>query len=232
MADIFQEVEEDVRRERAQQLWKRYAPIVIGVALVIVLAVAGVTGWRQYVASQHAQASDRFNAALMQAAAGDRAGAIAALGELAQDAREPYGSLARLRQAALMAEAGDRAAAATFADAASRSEDPLIRDYAELMAIVQTISTDPPATVIARLEPHAADGRPWRALARDYLAFVAWKSGDVARARQVWETIRNDEQAAPSQKARAAELLAATAPAGGDNASGGSASGDNKDSQK
>lgn len=220
MADIFQEVEEDVRRERAQKLWKRYAPLVLGIAVAIVLGVGGVSGWRHYVANERAAASDRFNLALGQAAAGDRAGAIAALGELAQEAREPYGTLARLRQAALMAEAGDKAAAATFADAAARADDPLIRDYAELMGIVQTIGTEPADAVIARLEPHAAAERPWRALARDYLAFVAWQKGDVARARQVWEEIRQDERAAPSQKARAAELLAATASASDDKTTG------------
>jgi len=116
-----------------------------------------------------------------------------------------------------MAEAGDKAAAATFADAAAKADDPLVREYAELMAIVQTINTEPADAVIAKLEPLVADGKPWRALARDYLAFLAYKKGDVARARQVWEDIRKDEQAAPSQKARALELLTVTAAAAGEN---------------
>lgn len=214
MADIFQEVEEDVRRERAEKLWKRFAPLVLGVAVALVLAVGGVTAWRQYVASERAASSDRFNVALGQAASGDSAGGIAALGALAQDAREPYATLARLRQAALMAEAGDKSAAFAFADAAAKATDPLVRDYAELMAVVQSINTDPADAVIAKLEPLAAPGKPWRALARDYLAFLAYKKGDVATARKVWEEIRTDEQAAPSQKARALELLTATAPAG------------------
>lgn len=217
MADIFQEVEEDVRRERAEKLWKRIAPLVLAIAIALVLAVGGVTAWRQYVASERAESSNRFNAALGQAASGDRAGAIAALGALGQEAREPYATLARMRQAALMAEAGDKAAAATFADAAAKADDPLVREYAELMAIVQTINTEPADAVIAKLEPLAADGKPWRALARDYLAFLAYKKGDVARARQVWEDIRKDEQAAPSQKARALELLTVTAAAAGEN---------------
>ncbi|MDF3075969.1 MAG: tetratricopeptide repeat protein, partial [Alphaproteobacteria bacterium] len=144
-------------------------------------------------------------------------GAIAALGTLAQEAREPYATLARLRQAALMAEAGDKAAAATFADAAAKSEDPLVKEYAELMAVVQSIGTESPDAVISRLEPMAGAGKTWRNLARDYLGFVAFKKGDLPLARRVWDEILKDDHAAPSQKARANELLTATAPAASDN---------------
>jgi len=217
VADIFQEVEEDVRRERAEKLWKRFAPLVLGVAVAIVLVVAGVTGWRHYVASERAESSDKFNAAVAQAIAGDRTGAVAALGTLAQKSREPYATLARLRQAALLAEGGDKAAAATFADAAAKADDPLVKQYAELMSVVQGIGSEDPDAVISRLEPMAADGRPWRNLARDYLAFVAFKKGDIALARRNWEAIVQDEQSAPSQKGRATELLTVTSNAASEN---------------
>ena len=217
MADIFQEVEEDVRRERAEKLWKRFAPLVLAITIALVAAVGGVTAWRQYVASERAESSDKFNAAIALAAAGDTAGASAALGALAQDAREPYATLARLRLGALRAETGDNAAAATFADAAAKATDPLIKEYAELMAVVQTIGKESPDAVISRLEPMTAAARPWRNLARDYLAFVAFKKGDLPLARRVWDEIVKDEQAAPSQKARATELLTATASAAGEN---------------
>lgn len=214
MADIFQEIEEDVRRERFERLWKRYAPIIIGVVLVIVVGVAGVTGWRAYVSSERLESSDRFNAALAKADAGDREAAITEFAVLAGDAREPYATLARLREAGLRAENGDKqAAAAAFTQAANATDDPLMREYAELMAVVETIDSSAPDEVIARLEPFTAAGRLWRALARDYLAFVAYKKGDLARARQVWDEISKDDQSAPAQRARANELLAATAAA-------------------
>ena len=217
VADIFQEVEEDVRRERAEKLWKRIAPLVLAITIALVAGVGGVTAWRQYVASERAESSDKFNAAAAQAETGNRAGAIAALGALAQDAREPYATLARLRLAAIRAETGDSTASATFADAAAKAEDPLIKEYAELMSVVQAIGKESPDAVISRLEPMTAAARPWRNLARDYLGFVAFKKGDLPLARRVWDEIVKDEQAAPSQKARANELLTATAPAASDN---------------
>ena len=47
MSDIFQEVDEEVRRERLEQLWKRYGIYIIA-AVLLVLACVG--GWRGSVA--------------------------------------------------------------------------------------------------------------------------------------------------------------------------------------
>lgn len=40
MSDIFQEVEEDVRRERYEKLWKKYGNYIIALAVLIVAGVA------------------------------------------------------------------------------------------------------------------------------------------------------------------------------------------------
>ena len=45
MADIFQEVDEEVRREQLKKLWERYANYVYAAAILV---VAGVGGWRGY----------------------------------------------------------------------------------------------------------------------------------------------------------------------------------------
>ena len=45
MADIFHEVDEEVRRERLQRLWDRYSIFIIALSVLI---VAGVGAWRGY----------------------------------------------------------------------------------------------------------------------------------------------------------------------------------------
>ena len=45
VADIFQEVDEEVRREQLKKLWDRYGYLLIALC---VLMVAGVGGWRGY----------------------------------------------------------------------------------------------------------------------------------------------------------------------------------------
>ena len=41
MSDIFQEVDEEVRRDKAAEFWKKYQNLIIGAAVLIVLATAG-----------------------------------------------------------------------------------------------------------------------------------------------------------------------------------------------
>ena len=68
MSDIIQEVEEDVRRERYEQLWKKYGNYVIAAAAVLVLAVGGWQAWTAYDNNQRQAVSEQYEAA--QKAAG------------------------------------------------------------------------------------------------------------------------------------------------------------------
>ena len=45
MADIFNEVDEAVRRERLEKIWQRYGTWIVAGAVLIVAAVGG---WRGY----------------------------------------------------------------------------------------------------------------------------------------------------------------------------------------
>ena len=210
MADIFQEVDDEVRQDKLNQAWKKYAPLLIGLAVAIVLATAAFTGYRQYVASERLKASDALIAAMTQAAT-DRPGAIKALDILAADAREPYATLAKLRAAALRGESGDsKGAAAGYADVARTTEDKDLRELANVLSAVHEASSVAPDAAIARLKPLADSGSPWRNVAREYLAYVTFKKGDVGAARTIWEQIRADAEASEPLKARAAELLSAT----------------------
>ena len=52
MADIFREVEEDIRRDRLQQLWDKYGIYLIGLVVGIIALTSLVVGWRAYTQSQ------------------------------------------------------------------------------------------------------------------------------------------------------------------------------------
>ena len=64
MSDIFQEVDEEVRRERLMQLWKRYGNFVIAAAIVLVLGVGGWRGYQWWEAKKAAEAGGAFNSAV------------------------------------------------------------------------------------------------------------------------------------------------------------------------
>ena len=49
---LFREVDEEVRAERFQKLWKQYGAYVAGAAIGVVLAVAGINGWQYWKTKQ------------------------------------------------------------------------------------------------------------------------------------------------------------------------------------
>ena len=74
MVDIFREVDEEVRQQRYRELWQKYGAYVIGLAVVVILLVAGYQGWISHQDSTRAEASDRY-IALMEARRSDPEGA-------------------------------------------------------------------------------------------------------------------------------------------------------------
>src|SRR3954469_22991311 len=71
LSDIFQEVEEDVRRERYEQIWKDYGNYIMVAAALLVLAVAGYQAWRNYDLSQRQKTSDQYRVAMQSAQTGN-----------------------------------------------------------------------------------------------------------------------------------------------------------------
>ena len=65
MADIFQEVDEEVRREQLKKLWERYQNYVIAVAVVILLAVGGWRAYDYWETKKAAEAGTAFELSLI-----------------------------------------------------------------------------------------------------------------------------------------------------------------------
>ncbi len=61
MADIFQEIEDDLKHEQYQRLWKRYGNWLIVIAVLIVLGTAAFVFIREHRQTQRVEASAAYN---------------------------------------------------------------------------------------------------------------------------------------------------------------------------
>lgn len=211
MPDLVDEVDEELRAERAQRLAQRYGGLLTGVALLVVAGVAGWEGWRWYEAREAGRAAESFLAAAESASGegADPATTAARFAAVAQDAPAGYRTLARLRAAALLAEAGDVTAALAAWDALAKDggADQLYRDLATVMWGLHAVDSVDPGEIEARLAPLAADGAPWRASAREVLALAALKRGNNEEARRALEALLADAAAPAGLRERAGRLL-------------------------
>ena len=211
MADIFREVDEDLRRENLEKLWKKYGKIISALVVLVILAVGGVQAWNAYDLQRREEQSDRFAAALATAQAGDAAGAAAALAELGEVGAGGYAGLAALERARLLAEAGDVDGAAALWDriAADSALGPGFRDVATLLSVLHRIDTADRAALRQRLEPLAGDGMAFRGSAWELMAVLALRAGDKAGAAELYAKISDDRELPAGLRARAAQMLAA-----------------------
>src|SRR5690349_16774661 len=101
MSDIFQEVDEEVRRDKAVEFWTKYQNVILAVALIIVLATGGYRFWRYYELQQAEAAGAEFQDALRLDSEGKTDEAQAALVRLQKTAPRGYANLSRFVDAAL-----------------------------------------------------------------------------------------------------------------------------------
>jgi hypothetical protein len=213
VSDIFEEVDEELRAERAQKLLKRYGVYLVLAMLLVLLAVAGWQAWKWYEAKVNARIAKEFLTALEGAAspAGDaRKAALLQLAAVANDSNAGYRTLGRLREAALKADTGDAAGAeALWTQVASDgSANPLLRDVAVLQSVLHRIDHGDPAVLEAELKPLAAPDNPWQALAREAEALIALRQGQTEAARGILKQLTQDVTAPDGVRAQATDLLA------------------------
>ncbi len=211
MADIFNEVDDDLRRDRTERLWKAYGNYVIGAAVAVVLATAGWTFWTDYQTKQAAAEGDRFFAAAAKANAGDITGAGPALQALGQDARSGYRALAQLYDAGLKSRNGDLPGAIALYRSVVNDTgvDADLRDAAAVLGALASVETAPPAEIDAMLGRLTTAASPWRFSAYEVSAIAALRAGKADRAKELYAKIADDSAAPQSLRARAAEMLQA-----------------------
>jgi hypothetical protein len=210
VSDIFSEVDEEVRRDRALKYWQRYGKYAIAAAVLVVAATGGFVAWRDWDRKQAMADGQRFVAATDLAAQGQAQPAATAFADIAKDGRAGYAALARLREAALKADAGDAdgAAAAYRAIAADSSVSRDLRDAAAILGPMQVAGKADPAALERELAPLMVQGNPWRHAAWEIVAVAAARSGDSGKARELYTKIADDADAPAGMRARAAEMLA------------------------
>ena len=214
MVDIFDEVEEELREERMQEFLKKYGGLIFVAALLVIGAVAGWKAWGWYQDRQDVNAATMYLAAAAKTQAAGVAGpnhqaAAAAFTQVAAQAPEGYRVLARLREAASRADAGDLDGASAVWDqvAADNSADPLLRDLANLTWCLYHADKGDPGVLEARLKPLADPGNAWRSLALEQLALLELRQGHTDAARTRFKALVSDTTAPRGVRSRAAALL-------------------------
>lgn len=208
MADIFREVDEEVRRDKAVFLFRKYLFLLIGLAIVVIAATAA---WRinDYYHTQAAEAaSARYEAALQLAHDGKTAEAEAAFDAIAKDAPAGYRALARLSSVDELSTRDPLAAIKAYeALANDPAYDASLASVARLRAAMLRIDSDDPKSFEQEVSPMAGPSGVFRYSARELLALAALKGGDYDAAGKWLDELVADPQTPGGIRSRAEAFL-------------------------
>jgi hypothetical protein len=215
VSDIFQEVDEEVRREQLKKLWDQYGHFFIAACILVILAVGAWRGYQWWEAKKAVESSAKFDTAAALSEQGKHAEAEAIFAQLARDGTTSYRGLARMREAAELTERDPKAAVAAYdALAGNSSTGQPLQDLAAVRAGLILVDTASLAEMTQRLESAAGAGAPFRHTARELLALAALRSSDTAALKRWTDLIITDPETPADVRSRAEMLVTLSAETG------------------
>lgn len=231
MSDIFHEVDEDVRRDKAEDLWRRYQTPVLVVAFLIVAATGAWSFYQDKRLKAAEEANARYVAAVELAESGKTAEAAAAFDAIARGGAKGYATLARIRAAEIRPDKA-QALAELNAIGEDAAVDKLSQQIALLRAALIVIEGDDRQKLERALGPLMTSDGAFRYSAQEWNGLDALFNDDFDEAERVFEQVLNDSSAPQSMRQRASAYKGllhakrgpkpAPAPAAAGGASGGS----------
>lgn len=202
MADIIDEINEEIKQERMKALFAKYGKIVTAFAAAVVGVVVAIQGYGFYQDSVKQSAATAYFDALGEEEIG------AALREADDDLAGGYQMLSQFVIAADLISKGNQedAFAVYEALASDSSVDDIYRHFAAMQAVInapQSVATD---ELLFLVRPIAEAPGPTQGLALELMADLALRDGDIAGARAHLEKITQLQDIPNGLRQRAATL--------------------------
>jgi hypothetical protein len=217
VTDIFHEVEEDVRRERLEQFWKKYSDYIIAGAAFLVIAAAGIQLWRVYEQREYVRASLAYTSGTQLMENGQLGPAATLFAKLAPVAPSGYAQLSLLQEADALSALGRTAQAVDLYKQVAARGDTLLAPAARLRVAWATLDTATRPQLVTLLGSMTDDDSPWHPLAREILAYVDLREGNSARATAEFHAIAIDPKTPDAARQRCKVMAGYLAAGGGAN---------------
>jgi hypothetical protein len=209
ITDTFvREVDENLRRDRMNELAKKYSGWITAALVLFLGAVGGFIYWQNHRVEQSGKQVEQLSQVFADVGSGKTSAAPKQLDELANSGSKAVRASALFTRAALALQQNDvKLATAKYREIAG--DDGLPKPYRDAALIRQTaleFDSLKPEEVIARLKPLAEPGNPWFGSAGEMTAMAMIKQGKKNEAGQLFARIARDKQVPETMRARAVQI--------------------------
>ena len=201
MADIFDEVSEELKRDNMTQFWDSYKYVIYGIAGLIIVGVGANSGYNEYMAGEQKENSALFDKGVTQLTGNNPA----LLKQLTVEGDAGYATLASLKLAqSYISTEKYKDAAAVLKTLSRTGEDP----YKQLAKILYALYSDEsPAKLLADIKPETEAGKPWRHQALTVATELALRANKTDDAKAFLVMLSNNTSTPTATRNLAKQIL-------------------------
>jgi hypothetical protein len=210
MADLIDEIKDDIQQEQYAKLWHQYSNYIIGLIIAVVLSTAVFVWWKNYSqAKSEEQGSNIYKAFIAEKDANSEA-SLQLYSSIIDNGDKSHASISELRKAGLLLSVGKiDEALGLYKDLADNKKYPdELRELAGLLYIYNSINNGS-ADYLPRLKAMADGDGVFRYSAKELLAFTEFSAGSLDEAKKIFQELNSDINTPAKIKDRSGEMIGA-----------------------
>jgi hypothetical protein len=207
--ELIHEVEEQLKWERFEKLWKDYGSYIVAAIVAVIVGVSVYVYWNHSQLKNQEELSEGYTASLQLLGKGQTKEALEKLKTLEGDVKG-YGSLARFISASTLMENPETRpqAIAIYRDMINnRSVERNYRNLAIIFLVMAELDTGDPKELTKLMQETSIGTNMWPETTSELTALVAIKSGDMELAKSILQELKENKNASQGVRLRASALL-------------------------
>lgn len=206
---LLREIADDVKNDELKSLWNKYGLLIILVVALALTAAVSFETFKNWVNRRNQEISNAYAVAISLQNQGRLDESLNILQNITERTSGIYQDIAKLQIANIYFEQNKPQEAATLLE--ELSEDAGNRQMQEIAALklasYKLDSKAPAAEIKALLDPLADNDEANYNVARELLAMLAIRDGNIDEAKQQYEKIIGSPNISEGLKARAQDML-------------------------
>lgn len=205
--EFIREVDEDLKQEKNEQLWKKLLPYIISITVGIIIFTSGYVFWDNYSNNVKQQLGDDFTAAVELASEEDLDAALLALDRIVDKGSDGYVTLSKMKKASLLIESGNlEDGLDIYLDLEQNAVDQSFRDISTILFVLNSIDTKNSDLLLQKLIP-LEKSKIWKSSALELMAFIYLKKSDNVKAIEIFRTLSQLQDTPSSLANRSQNML-------------------------
>ncbi len=206
---LFQEINEEMKRERIKNFWKKYgllATIILIAAVTFAVSFESIKAWQ---GKKAATWSDAYAYAFNLQAQGRYDESIKVFKNIENENHGIYKNLAQMQVANILLEQGKTEEAVKSLEEMANDDNfnPNLHDVAVIKLVSYKLDNAPAEEIESLLNPLIVANGSWVNIAKEMKAMLAIREENLELAKEIYNDILSDEKLPDSMKARVEDML-------------------------